>query len=148
MDKHNYAAGLTTCLNFRRVNSRPGFHRIKEWTERSGRSTPTMLTLSWEIIFVLANVACNVAAMEVPKSFGCKNSLISDDWRKMVLDFHNSGRKNVAENKEASKDSKLMPFAKNMNELTWDCNIEHNAWLRACDNTVDIPQTYAELTES
>ncbi|KAK6727586.1 hypothetical protein RB195_005337 [Necator americanus] len=104
-----------------------------------------MVPLIWEIFLVLANLSLIVVALDVPTFFGCKNSLISDDWREVVLKFHNDNRKNVAENKQASKDGKLMPYAKNMNELTWDCNIEHNAWLLTCDSTVTVPNGYAKL---
>ncbi|EYB99894.1 hypothetical protein Y032_0119g824 [Ancylostoma ceylanicum] len=26
--------------------------------------------------------------------------------------------------------------------MTWDCNIEHNAWLRTCDTQYKIPTDY------
>ncbi|KAL6729014.1 hypothetical protein Aduo_000108 [Ancylostoma duodenale] len=35
-----------------------------------------------------------------------------------------------------------MPMAKNMWELAWDCNLEHNAWLSICDAKVAVPATY------
>ncbi|RCN47166.1 SCP-like protein [Ancylostoma caninum] len=78
-------------------------------------------------------------------SFGCKNALISDEWRETVLNFHNKIRRKVAEGKQPTKTpGQLMPKADDMIELTWDCDIENNAFLSTCDqNTVQIPQDYS-----
>lgn len=50
-------------------------------------------------------------------AFGCKDSLISDDWRQMVLDFHNDNRRRVARGDQISDTDKPMPKAKDMNKL-------------------------------
>ncbi|EPB71058.1 hypothetical protein ANCCEY_09850 [Ancylostoma ceylanicum] len=53
-------------------------------------------------------------------AFGCRNTLISDEWRQRVLDHHN-----------------------NIRRKNWDCDMENNAFLSTCDQTVQIPQAYA-----
>ncbi|EYB99849.1 hypothetical protein Y032_0119g803 [Ancylostoma ceylanicum] len=100
--------------------------------------------MKFAIIFIA--VMQYVGALIVPSSFGCKNSLISDEWRKMVLEFHTKNRRIVTQGKQRTEGSKTMPVAKNMNELTWDCNIEHNAWLYSCDTTVTLPNDYGVIT--
>ncbi|KAL6729373.1 hypothetical protein Aduo_000432 [Ancylostoma duodenale] len=37
-----------------------------------------------------------------------------------------------------------MPYATKMNELTWDCGLEHNAWLYLCNNSAPIYPNYTE----
>ncbi|EYB99898.1 hypothetical protein Y032_0119g828 [Ancylostoma ceylanicum] len=81
--------------------------------------------------------------MEVPKDFGCKNSLISDDWRRAVLDYHNKLRRKVAKGEQPTNGGKAtMPAAAKMNELTWDCGLEHNAWLKLCNSSTDVYPFY------
>ncbi|EYB99852.1 hypothetical protein Y032_0119g803 [Ancylostoma ceylanicum] len=71
--------------------------------------------MKFAIIFIA--VMQYVGALIVPSSFGCKNSLISDEWRKMVLEFHTKNRRIVTQGKQRTEGSKTMPVAKNMNEL-------------------------------
>ncbi|EPB71056.1 hypothetical protein ANCCEY_09848 [Ancylostoma ceylanicum] len=77
-------------------------------------------------------------------SFGCKDTLISDEWRKAVLDYHNRIRRRVAEGKQPTGAAgKFMPAAGEIFELNWDCDMENNAYLSTCDqNTVPIPANY------
>ncbi|EYC12155.1 hypothetical protein Y032_0048g1641 [Ancylostoma ceylanicum] len=100
------------------------------------------------VLFVFSVVVfCyNVEAYEIPKSFGCKNSMISDEWRKYVLDYHNTKRKRLANNKQACGNNKMAPFAKNMNELRWNCDIEHHAWTNACGGTIHTDFVKNEAT--
>ncbi|EYB92386.1 hypothetical protein Y032_0194g1417 [Ancylostoma ceylanicum] len=72
--------------------------------------------------------------------FGCKNSLISDEWREKMLTLHNENRGNLALGKEQGKNGP-MPFAKNMNKLAWDCNMEEMADSAAqgCPNPPTAP---------
>ncbi|EYC14132.1 hypothetical protein Y032_0041g361 [Ancylostoma ceylanicum] len=59
--------------------------------------------------------------LDVPVSaateFGCKDTLISDKWREAVLNFHNSNRKRISQGLQLSKNGKVMPGAKDMNQL-------------------------------
>lgn len=50
-------------------------------------------------------------------AFNCKNSLISDEWRAFVLNFHNDRRRSLARGQVASVPGKVAPPATKMNEL-------------------------------
>ncbi|EYB87820.1 hypothetical protein Y032_0256g347 [Ancylostoma ceylanicum] len=121
--------------------------------------------LSAVIVAVIANVLSSVSATiaigELPslslllfpshqtkKEFGCYDHMISDEWRQAVLDFHNRNRRMIAEGKQESKPGKMMPVAKDMNELYWDCNIEYNAFLRNCNGNIALPKGYGEVSAS
>ncbi|EYC42650.1 hypothetical protein Y032_0522g2886 [Ancylostoma ceylanicum] len=93
-------------------------------------STSAFLALSVTFLF------SNVNGFDVPKPFGCKNSLISDEWRQMVLETHNKYRAKLSEGKQPSL-GKPAKAAKKMNELVWDCTIEQHAFETACTGTVD-----------
>ncbi|EYC12062.1 hypothetical protein Y032_0048g1591 [Ancylostoma ceylanicum] len=86
-----------------------------------------------------------IVAVSGTTPFGCKNTLISDEWREIVLKFHNNIRRKIAQGNQPTKTAgKVMPVAQDMIELTWDCDIENNAFLSTCDqNTVQIPADYA-----
>ncbi|EYB86884.1 hypothetical protein Y032_0272g952 [Ancylostoma ceylanicum] len=56
--------------------------------------------------------------------FGCKNSLISDDWREAVLKYHNDQRRKVSRGQQTDKDGAALKTAGEMYQLTWDCNLE------------------------
>ncbi|KAL6729130.1 hypothetical protein Aduo_000213 [Ancylostoma duodenale] len=85
-----------------------------------------------------------VAVSEATKSFGCKNTLITDEWRETVLNYHNRIRRKVAKGFQLTGGGpgKFMRQAGDMHELKWDCNIENNAFLSTCGNT-PIPQDFA-----
>ncbi|EYC43068.1 hypothetical protein Y032_0505g2671 [Ancylostoma ceylanicum] len=105
--------------------------------------------LSLSIISIISILVNDDMALEIPKNFGCKNSMISDDWRRAVLNYHNTLRKKVAEGKQRTNGNKAnMLYATKMNELTWDCGLEHNAWLNLCDSNVKIDQDYTETTKT
>ncbi|EPB71049.1 SCP-like protein [Ancylostoma ceylanicum] len=74
-----------------------------------------------------------VAGFTVPTEFGCKNALLSDEWRRTVLEFHNKNRQKLARKQVATKGGALAPYATKMNELIWDCDIENHAWSIACN---------------
>ncbi|ETN78847.1 hypothetical protein NECAME_18170 [Necator americanus] len=83
-----------------------------------------MWAATWCCIVFLAIVN---DAVEAAESFGCRNSLISDEWREMVLTFHNKKRRTVSVGDQVSKNNQKLPAAKKMNKLTWDCNLEREA---------------------
>ncbi|EYB87840.1 hypothetical protein Y032_0256g357 [Ancylostoma ceylanicum] len=94
------------------------------------------------VIVLHANVGASSAT-----AFGCSDSLIADDWRQAILDYHNKHRKTVAEGKQASGGGK-MPGAKDMNKLYWDCNIENIAYLRNCNGSFVVPSGFAEMSKA
>ncbi|EYB87830.1 hypothetical protein Y032_0256g351 [Ancylostoma ceylanicum] len=63
-------------------------------------------------VHLLPNVAVSSAT-----AFGCNDRLISDEWRQMVLDYHNEQRKKVAQGKQKSNDGN-MPAGNHIFELT------------------------------
>ncbi|EYB87844.1 hypothetical protein Y032_0256g361 [Ancylostoma ceylanicum] len=50
-------------------------------------------------------------------AFGCNDNLITDEWREMVLNFHNDKRRKVAEGKQTSKNNAIMPPGSDIHEL-------------------------------
>ncbi|EYB87829.1 hypothetical protein Y032_0256g351 [Ancylostoma ceylanicum] len=62
-------------------------------------------------VHLLPNVAVSSAT-----AFGCNDRLISDEWRQMVLDYHNEQRKKVAQGKQKSNDGN-MPAGNHIFEL-------------------------------
>ncbi|EPB71064.1 hypothetical protein ANCCEY_09856 [Ancylostoma ceylanicum] len=70
-----------------------------------------------------------------------RNTLISDEWRQHVLDYHNRIRRTVAEGKQKTGAAgKFMPKADKMYYLNWDCDMEYNAFLSSCGGSVAIPR--------
>ncbi|KAK6728012.1 hypothetical protein RB195_005583 [Necator americanus] len=99
-------------------------------------------------LFVFVSFS-KVAPFAIPKPFGCKNSLISDDWRTAVLNFHNEHRRTVAMGEQTCDNgTKTMPVSKKMNELVWDCDLEHNAWLNLCDTNIAVDPSYTTTDEA
>ncbi|VDN23711.1 unnamed protein product [Cylicostephanus goldi] len=95
--------------------------------------------------FLAAFYVNNVA----PVDFNCDNPLITNEWRQMVLDFHNENRRKVAKGEQETKDFfnwnyGNMPSAADMNELEWDCDMERAANLFIC-NKIDLPDTYGVI---
>ncbi|EYC30527.1 hypothetical protein Y032_0005g2699 [Ancylostoma ceylanicum] len=68
------------------------------------------------ILLGIAHFPNGVETAEVSAAFNCKNSLIADDWRKLVLNFHNERRRRVSAGEQPYKGG-IMPSAKVMNEL-------------------------------
>ncbi|EYC12175.1 hypothetical protein Y032_0048g1650 [Ancylostoma ceylanicum] len=68
------------------------------------------------VFLLITQTPVPIETFAVPKSFNCRNSLIADEWRAMVLEFHNERRRVVSEGKQLNS-GKMMPAAKNMNEL-------------------------------
>ncbi|EYB97138.1 hypothetical protein Y032_0143g2413 [Ancylostoma ceylanicum] len=98
------------------------------------------------ITFALVVALSLVEGMPVPNPFGCKNALISDNWREYVLNFHNDKRRRLSQGIQVSKGGNA-PGAKDMNELSWDCDLEHHAWSGVCDGTVD-KNTYGVIEDT
>ncbi|EYC42660.1 hypothetical protein Y032_0522g2889 [Ancylostoma ceylanicum] len=78
--------------------------------------------------------------------FGCKNSMISDEWRTYVLNFHNKMRRNLATGKVKAANNQMAAMAVNINELLWDCNIEKHASDNMCGAA--LAQNYYAITET
>ncbi|EPB76218.1 SCP-like protein [Ancylostoma ceylanicum] len=76
--------------------------------------------------------------------FGCENSLITDEWREMILNFHNDKREIVAMGKQTDKSNKALPEAQQMFRMVWDCNVEMIAH-EALTNCTAIPDTGLEV---
>ncbi|ETN72681.1 SCP-like protein, partial [Necator americanus] len=73
--------------------------------------------------------------------FKCHDSLISDQWRKGILELVNGFRRTVAKGQQLGKDDAKLPTAQYMNQLTWDCNIEAEAKAAAknCPSSPTLP---------
>ncbi|EYC43900.1 hypothetical protein Y032_0477g2171 [Ancylostoma ceylanicum] len=73
--------------------------------------------------------------------FGCKNAMIADEWRDMVLNLHNDLRKKLARGKVKGQNG-MLPFGKNLKQLYWDCTLEEMARVEAekCSTTAPTPQ--------
>ncbi|ETN85642.1 SCP-like protein [Necator americanus] len=82
---------------------------------------PVFKTLFLASLQLYNNVVTSAAG------FKCQNSLISDQWRKGILELINGFRRTVAKGQQLGKDGAKLPSAKKMNQLTWDCNIEAEA---------------------
>ncbi|KIH52651.1 hypothetical protein ANCDUO_17245 [Ancylostoma duodenale] len=84
--------------------------------------------------------------MPIP-DFGCKNTLISDEWRKYVLITHNKMRRNLAIGQvKTANGAKMAPMAFNMNELIWDCDVEKYASDNMC--SASILNGYYAITQT
>ncbi|EYC26534.1 hypothetical protein Y032_0010g1209 [Ancylostoma ceylanicum] len=75
-------------------------------------------------------------------NFGCKNSLISDQWREKVLELHNKYRRTLAKGDQLGKDSVKLPMSKKTELMHWDCAMEEMAEAAA----KDCPTTPAQPT--
>ncbi|EYB92390.1 hypothetical protein Y032_0194g1419 [Ancylostoma ceylanicum] len=74
--------------------------------------------------------------------FGCKNSLISDEWREKVYELHTKYRKTLAKGKQAGKDGVMLPTSTKTELMHWDCTIEEmaEAALKGCPASPTIPE--------
>ncbi|EYC19603.1 hypothetical protein Y032_0024g961 [Ancylostoma ceylanicum] len=68
----------------------------------------------------------NLTVRQTPV-FECRDSLVSDDWREMILTFHNDKRRILSSGQQQNKDGTNLKPAKRMNELIWECNLERQA---------------------
>ncbi|KAK6758134.1 hypothetical protein RB195_015760 [Necator americanus] len=98
---------------------------------------PLLLTLFLASLQLYNNAVTSAAG------FKCQNSLISDQWRKGILELINGFRRTVAKGEQLGKDDKKLPTAKKMNQLSWDCNIEAEA--QAAAKTCPTSLTTAQL---
>ncbi|KIH49728.1 SCP-like protein [Ancylostoma duodenale] len=65
--------------------------------------------------------------------FGCKNSLISDEWREKVYTLHNTYRRRLAKGEQPGKDNIMLPVSKDTQLMHWDCTMEEMAEAAAKD---------------
>ncbi|EPB72333.1 SCP-like protein [Ancylostoma ceylanicum] len=80
------------------------------------------------IVLTAALLIPNVDGFAVPTNFNCKNSLISDEWRKLVLNFHNGKRRLLAQGKQPSLNLPA-PFSTNSKcELNSQTNSILKSW--------------------
>ncbi|EPB73740.1 SCP-like protein [Ancylostoma ceylanicum] len=77
------------------------------------------------------------------ETFGCKNELISDAWRDMVLTLHNDFRRKLAQGTVQGQAARL-PVGKNIKQLYWDCALEKDAQEEAvkCPSAAPTVGTY------
>ncbi|RCN52287.1 SCP-like protein, partial [Ancylostoma caninum] len=79
--------------------------------------------------------------------FKCRNSLIAEEWRENMLNVQNDNRRRLAKGTQRGKDGALLPTAKNMNELIWDCSLEDAAHELAakCTDNVTPPANHGAV---
>ncbi|EYC22288.1 hypothetical protein Y032_0017g3263 [Ancylostoma ceylanicum] len=125
-----------------------------EYSSRPGTGEPLYEKAA---TYIEACSACNSPCVDhlcshrnsQPAVFGCKNTAIPDKWRKLVLEFHNEHRRKLAEGRQTTNGgNSLMPAAKDMSELNWDCNIEEKVRLEVCNGVPMLPPDYARLSET
>ncbi|KAF1746958.1 hypothetical protein GCK72_023416 [Caenorhabditis remanei] len=70
------------------------------------------------------------------QTFGCANTKINDQARKMFWDGHNDARRSMAKGLEPNKCG-LLSGGKNVYELRWDCELEAKAqeWADGCPSS-------------
>ncbi|RCN43634.1 SCP-like protein [Ancylostoma caninum] len=85
----------------------------------------------------------NSSTLLLFSAFGCKNDLISDAWRDMVLNLHNDFRRKLAQGTVQGQNG-LLPVGKNIKQLYWDCALEADAQEEAvkCSSTAPTIGTY------
>ncbi|KAK6757764.1 hypothetical protein RB195_015529 [Necator americanus] len=100
-------------------------------------------TLLAAIIVVFTVPAIDATA--TTKMTGMRNSLISDQWRKTVLNLHNGFRRTLASGKQMGKTA-LLRGADDMKELSWDYNAEVLAQAEAkkC-GAITAPKNYGSI---
>ncbi|EYC22282.1 hypothetical protein Y032_0017g3261 [Ancylostoma ceylanicum] len=59
-------------------------------------------------------------AISFATSSGLEKKTFSDEWRNVVLKFHNERRRRLAKGMQPTAGGKLMPYAKDMHELVSD----------------------------
>ncbi|KAL6732462.1 hypothetical protein Aduo_003222 [Ancylostoma duodenale] len=65
-----------------------------------------------------------------------------------MLELQNDNRRRLAKGTQRGKDGALLPTAKNMNELNWDCSLEDAAYELAtkCTDSVTPPANYGAVS--
>ncbi|CCD66912.1 SCP domain-containing protein [Caenorhabditis elegans] len=86
------------------------------------------------VLAVVLLLACLERA--VAQTFGCSNTKINDQARKMFYDAHNDARRSMAKGLEPNKCG-LLSGGKNVYELNWDCEMEAKAqeWADGCPSS-------------
>ncbi|EYB93396.1 hypothetical protein Y032_0183g962 [Ancylostoma ceylanicum] len=95
-----------------------------------------MIVGTVSVVVLLAAVQLYFDGVISATAFGCKNELISDAWRDMVLTLHNDFRRKLAKGTVQGKNARL-PVGKNIKQLYWDCALEADAQGKA----ITCPQT-------
>ncbi|KAL6724597.1 hypothetical protein Aduo_019471 [Ancylostoma duodenale] len=100
----------------------------------------------WSLLLILGAVLLQLyVTVEAASAFNCRSSLISDEWRQMVLDFVNKKRTRLASGGQVDKKGIALPYATDMNKLNWDCNLEQIAFEEIANGCADSKQaTYAK----
>ncbi|KAL6731457.1 hypothetical protein Aduo_002324 [Ancylostoma duodenale] len=111
------------------METREQMETIKEWcakvTEENNK--PKCLIFVSATTIWAGSSTVPEDTKEQANRFACRNSLISDDWRKMVVNFHNDKRRILSSGEQPNKDGTALTAADKMNELVWDCNLERRA---------------------
>ncbi|EYC43910.1 hypothetical protein Y032_0477g2177 [Ancylostoma ceylanicum] len=68
------------------------------------------------VILVFAAVQLFSDGLASGTEFGCKNAMIADEWREMVLNLHNNLRKKLARGTVKGQAANL-PYGKNIKQL-------------------------------
>ncbi|RCN48542.1 SCP-like protein [Ancylostoma caninum] len=74
------------------------------------------------LVVLLATLQLYANTATSATEFNCYNTLITDEWRQMVLDRHNELRRRLAQGNQRGKTANLP--AGNLNKLNWDCQME------------------------
>ncbi|EPB65972.1 SCP-like protein [Ancylostoma ceylanicum] len=95
------------------------------------------------VILVFAAVQLFSDGLASGTEFGCKNAMIADEWREMVLNLHNNLRKKLARGTVKGQAANL-PYGKNIKQLYWDCTLEEMARVEAekCPAAAPTSQTF------
>ncbi|KAL6744508.1 hypothetical protein Aduo_017435 [Ancylostoma duodenale] len=88
-----------------------------------------MGTSAVSMVILLAAVQFYSGGVAFATAFGCKNTMIGDEWREMILNIHNDMRRKLAKGQQAGQNGAL-PYAKNMKQLYWDCTFPSTLFLR------------------
>ncbi|EYC26531.1 hypothetical protein Y032_0010g1207 [Ancylostoma ceylanicum] len=98
---------------------------------------PAIMSSTW---LVLSLTLLQMMSTSGTRKFGCKNSLISDEWREKVIRIHNDNRRKLAKGKQQGKNG-VLPVSTNTQLLHWDCSMEEMAETAAisCPTTPTQP---------
>ncbi|RCN43635.1 SCP-like protein [Ancylostoma caninum] len=113
------------------------YWRLRSCSTNMAARAVSLLNLLQAILLYYDGVASSTA-------FGCKNAMIPDEWRNMVLNHHNEYRRKLAKGSQAGSTGAALPYATKMSQLYWDCNVEELAREQAdkCPNTAPNVATY------
>ncbi|EYB94279.1 hypothetical protein Y032_0173g397 [Ancylostoma ceylanicum] len=103
----------------------------------------------WSLLLTLGAVFLQLHInVEATAAFHCRNSLISDEWREMVLHYVNDKRKRLASGGQVDSTGTALKYAKDMNRLNWDCNLEHIAFQEIAKDCANSQQAQYGKTQA